>query len=85
MSLLVTGSIGLDTVETPAGKREDIIGGSAIYFATPPASSRRSGLWAWWGKIAPNVFSPSLKAATSIPAAWKSAKGARPSAGTAHM
>src|ERR1700712_672165 len=33
MSLLVTGSIGLDTVETPQGKREQIIGGSAIYFA----------------------------------------------------
>ena len=33
MSLLVTGSIGIDTVETPHGKREDIIGGSAIYFS----------------------------------------------------
>src|SRR5450755_4746 len=33
MSLLVTGSIGIDTVETPFGKRDDIIGGSAIYFA----------------------------------------------------
>jgi sugar/nucleoside kinase (ribokinase family) len=33
MSLLVTGSIGIDTVETPAGKREGILGGSAIYFA----------------------------------------------------
>ena len=33
MSLLVTGSIGLDTVETPAGRREQIIGGSAVYFA----------------------------------------------------
>jgi sugar/nucleoside kinase (ribokinase family) len=33
MSLLVTGSIGLDTLETPAGKRADVIGGSAIYFA----------------------------------------------------
>lgn len=33
MSLLVTGSIGLDTVETPAGRREQILGGSAIYFA----------------------------------------------------
>jgi cytidine kinase len=33
MSLLVTGSIGIDTVETPFGKREDVIGGSAIYFA----------------------------------------------------
>lgn len=33
MSLLVTGSIGLDSVETPFGLREDVIGGSAIYFS----------------------------------------------------
>ena len=33
MSLLVTGSIGIDTVETPFGKRDDVVGGSAIYFA----------------------------------------------------
>ncbi len=32
MSLLVTGSIGIDTVETPFGKRQDVIGGSAVYF-----------------------------------------------------
>lgn len=33
MSLLVTGSIAIDTVETPLGARENVIGGSAIYFA----------------------------------------------------
>src|SRR6476660_343031 len=33
MSLLVTGSIGIDTVETPAGRRDNVIGGSAIYFS----------------------------------------------------
>src|SRR2546430_908587 len=33
MSLLVTGSIGIDTVETPYGKRADVLGGSAIYFS----------------------------------------------------
>ena len=33
MSLLVTGSIGIDTIETPAGKRDDVLGGSAVYFA----------------------------------------------------
>lgn len=33
MSLLVTGSIGIDTVESPAGKREGVIGGSAVYFS----------------------------------------------------
>src|SRR5690242_9166299 len=33
MPLLVTGSIGIDTVETPFGKRDAVIGGSAIYFS----------------------------------------------------
>lgn len=33
MPLLVTGSIGIDTVETPAGRRDGIIGGSAVYFS----------------------------------------------------
>ena len=33
MSLLVTGSIGIDTVEAPWGKVKDALGGSSIYFA----------------------------------------------------
>ena len=33
MSFLITGSIGIDTVETPFGKREDVVGGSSIYCA----------------------------------------------------
>lgn len=33
MSLLVTGSIGIDTVETPHGRAEDVLGGSAVYFS----------------------------------------------------
>ena len=33
MSLLVTGSLGIDTVETPFGKRDDVVGGSAVYFS----------------------------------------------------
>ncbi len=33
MSLLVTGSIGIDTVESPAGKAENTLGGSSIYFS----------------------------------------------------
>jgi sugar/nucleoside kinase (ribokinase family) len=32
MSLLVVGSIALDTVETPAGRAEAALGGSAVYF-----------------------------------------------------
>lgn len=33
MSLLVTGSIGIDTVRTPHGVSENCLGGSAIYFS----------------------------------------------------
>ena len=32
-SLLVTGSIGIDTVHAPTGSAESVLGGSAIYFA----------------------------------------------------
>jgi sugar/nucleoside kinase (ribokinase family) len=34
MSLLVVGSIALDSVETPFGSREEVLGGSATYFST---------------------------------------------------
>ena len=33
MSLLVTGSIGIDTVQTPYGVSENCLGGSAVYFS----------------------------------------------------
>ena len=33
MSLLVTGSIAIDSVETPHGKVEGVLGGSSIYFS----------------------------------------------------
>ena len=34
MSLLVVGSVALDSVETPFGKRDDALGGSATFFST---------------------------------------------------
>lgn len=33
MSLLVTGSIAIDSVETPHGRMDDVLGGSAVYFS----------------------------------------------------
>jgi len=33
MPLLVTGSIGIDSVETPHGRVENVLGGSSIYFS----------------------------------------------------
>lgn len=37
MSLLVTGSIALDSVETPHGRVENVLGGSCIYFSLAAA------------------------------------------------
>lgn len=34
MSLLVVGSVAFDSVETPFGKREEALGGSALFFST---------------------------------------------------
>jgi sugar/nucleoside kinase (ribokinase family) len=33
MSVLVVGSVALDSVETPAGARDEVLGGSATYFS----------------------------------------------------
>ncbi len=33
MTLVVVGSVGIDTVETPFGRVEDVAGGSAVYFS----------------------------------------------------
>ncbi|MGE5175340.1 MAG: PfkB family carbohydrate kinase [Hyphomicrobiales bacterium] len=33
MAIAVVGSLGLDTIETPAGRVEDVLGGSAAYFS----------------------------------------------------
>lgn len=33
MSLIVVGSVALDSVETPTEKRENVLGGSAVYFS----------------------------------------------------
>ena len=33
MSLIVTGSIGIDSIQAPTGSVEDVLGGSCVYFA----------------------------------------------------
>ena len=37
MPLLVTGTIGIDTVHTPTAKAEEVSGGSCAYFAAAAA------------------------------------------------
>ena len=34
MSVLVVGSVALDSVETPFGRVDDALGGAATYFST---------------------------------------------------
>ena len=33
MPLLVWGSVALDTVETPTARRDNVLGGSAVFFS----------------------------------------------------
>src|SRR3954469_20032335 len=56
MSLLVVGSIGIDTVETPTARRESVLGGSAIYFAYAASYFTRVGLVGVVGRDFPNEF-----------------------------
>lgn len=56
MSLLVTGSIGIDSVVTPLGKADHVIGGSAIYFAWAAAAFTKVRLVGVVGEDFPKEF-----------------------------
>lgn len=56
MSLLVTGSLGIDNVTTPHGSVTDVIGGSAIYFAWAAAAFTKVRLVAVVGEDFPQNF-----------------------------
>lgn len=56
MSLLVTGSIGIDSVVTPHGKADNVIGGSAIYFAWAAAAFTKVRLVGVVGEDFPKEF-----------------------------
>ncbi len=55
MSLLVVGSVALDSVETPFGKVEDAVGGSAMYFSTSASYYTNVSLVAVIGKDFPQA------------------------------
>jgi sugar/nucleoside kinase (ribokinase family) len=56
MSLLVTGSLGIDTVTTPHGTASNVIGGSAIYFSWAAAAFSKVRLVAVVGEDFPKEF-----------------------------
>ena len=51
MSVLVVGSIALDTVKTPMAEHADLLGGSASYAAVSASFFTGSTWWAWWETI----------------------------------
>ena len=56
MSLLVVGTIGIDTVETPSARRENVLGGSAVYFAYAASYFTRVSLVGVVGRDFPPEF-----------------------------
>jgi sugar/nucleoside kinase (ribokinase family) len=62
MSLLVVGSVALDSVETPFGLKEDVLGGSATYFSTSASFFTPSQVVAVVGEDFPQAHLEFLKA-----------------------
>lgn len=52
-SVLVVGSVALDTLETPFGKRENVLGGSAVHFALSASQFAPVGMVGVAGKDFP--------------------------------
>ncbi|MCK6473551.1 MAG: PfkB family carbohydrate kinase [Planctomycetes bacterium] len=75
MSLLVVGSIGIDTVETPTEKRADQLGGSAIYFSYAASFYTKVHLVGVVGKDFPSVHRTLLESREIDLSGLESAEG----------
>ena len=54
MPLLVWGSVALDSVETPTARRDNVLGGSAVFFSYAASYfTSASGWWATWATTGP--------------------------------
>lgn len=56
MSILVIGSVALDSVETPFGKREEVLGGSATYFSIAASFFNKVNIVATVGEDFPKRY-----------------------------
>lgn len=61
MSILVVGSVAFDSVETPFGKAEEVLGGSATYFSTSASYFTQVSLVAVVGEDFPEEHVEGLK------------------------
>lgn len=56
VNLVIVGSIGIDTIETPAEKREDILGGSVSYACAASSFYCRTGMVGVVGEDFPSKY-----------------------------
>ena len=68
MSILVVGSVGLDTIETPSGKVDEILGGSAVHFSVSASHFSHIGLLGVVGDDFPEEHKFSLSVWKLFPA-----------------
>ena len=78
MSLLVVGSVAIDSVETPAGRAENAVGGAALYFAVAASFFTPVRMVAAIGDDFPGRGARrSARTAASTWRAWRSVPAAR--------
>jgi len=61
MSILVVGSVAIDSVKTPFGKRKAVLGGSATYFAIAASFFNRVNIIATVGEDFPAKYTALFK------------------------
>lgn len=61
MSILVVGSVALDSIETPFGKKDEILGGSATFFSISASFFDKVNIIATVGEDFPNKYLQLLK------------------------
>ncbi|MCY3625087.1 MAG: PfkB family carbohydrate kinase [Candidatus Dadabacteria bacterium] len=61
MSIVVVGSVGIDTIETPFGRKEDVLGGSACYFSLAARNFTDVHMVSSVGEDFPPVYSELLR------------------------
>lgn len=62
MNLICTGTIGIDTIETPGnGRREELLGGSVVYFAAAASFYAPTRLVAAVGDDCPEAFLDTIR------------------------
>ena len=83
MPLVVVGSVALDSVETPTQTRDNVLGGSAVFFSYAASFFTSVRLVGVVGEDWPGDIPPCSGRAASTPRGCRSSRAEKPSAGAA--